>query len=253
MIDRGVSRMLSTQARNMPAFSSILGATGAPTEAPHADLVSLFLQAHIIVQGVMVLLMLMLLGCIYITVFKAFYLSRANRESADFADAFWRSRDIEQIYKQAQAKRNGPLAQMFLAGYTELAKLASDDRLKDDREGKLANIERALRKAQLTEATKLESMVPFLATTGASAPFIGLFGTVMGILFTFQVFSKGTTLDIVAPKISEALFATAVGLVAAIPAVIAYNFFVRRIKVQRSEMETFEHDYLNIIKRHFLH
>ncbi len=238
------------QARNMPDLSTIL-VTAVGEEK--MDLVSLFQQAHWIVKGVMVLLALMLLGCVYIIIFKWMYLGRARRESEQFADSFWRSRDIEQIYKQAQALRNGPLSQMFLAGYTELAKLSSDERLKDDREGNLANIERALRKAQLSETTKLESMVPFLATTGASAPFIGLFGTVMGILFTFQVFEKGTTLDIVAPKISEALFATAVGLVAAIPAVIAYNFLVRRIKVLRAEMESFEHDYLNIIKRHFLH
>jgi len=235
----------------MPDFSTALGAPAV--EAPHRDFVSLFMGAHIIVQGVMVLLFLMFLGCLYITIFKMIYLARANRESADFAEAFWRSRDIEQIYKQAQQKRNGPLAQMFLAGYTELAKLASDERLKDDREGKLASIERALHKAQTTETTKLESMIPFLATTGSAAPFIGLFGTVLGILFTFQVLAKGTTLDDTAPKIAEALLATAVGLVAAIPAVIEYNFFVRRIKVLRSEMETFEHDYLNIIKRHFLH
>ena len=240
----------------MPDLSTILDSVGAPAGgggADHASLTKLFLQAHWIVQGVMVLLAVMLLFCVYIMVFKFFYLSRARSESSQFAESFWRSRDIEQIYKQAQALRNGPLAQMFLAGYTELAKLSSDERLKDDREGNLANIERALRKAQTSETTKLESLVPFLATTGASAPFIGLFGTVMGILFTFQVFEKGTTLDIVAPKISEALFATAVGLVAAIPAVIAYNFFVRRIKVLRAEMESFEHDYLNIIKRHFLH
>jgi biopolymer transport protein TolQ len=239
----------------MPDLSTILGAVGAPAAGgdDHADLVNLFIKAHPIVQGVVVLLLLMLAICLYIVVFKAMYLRRAWRESATFADSFWRSRDIEQIYKQAQAMRNGPLAQMFLAGYTELAKLSSDERMKDDREGNLGNIERALRKAQMVETTKLESMVPFLATTGASAPFIGLFGTVMGILFTFQVFQKGTTLDIVAPKISEALFATAVGLVAAIPAVIAYNYFVRRIKVLRAEMESFEHDYLNIIKRHFLH
>ena len=238
------------QARNMPDLSTIL-VTAAGEEK--MDLVSLFQQAHWIVKAVMVLLALMLLGCVYIIIFKWMYLGRARRESEQFADSFWRSRDIEQIYKQAQALRNGPLSQMFLAGYTELAKLSSDERLKDDREGNLANIERALRKAQMSETTKLESMVPFLATTGASAPFIGLFGTVMGILFTFQVMEKGVTIDTLGPKIAEALFATAVGLVAAIPAVIAYNYFVRRIKVLRSEMEQFEHDYLNIIKRHFLH
>ena len=235
----------------MPDLSTILDVIGAPV-AGEKDMIALFEQAHWVVKGVMVLLAVMFLICVYIIIYKAMYLRRAEGESAAFAESFWRSRDIEQIYKQAQAQRNGPVAQMFLAGYTELAKLSSDERLKDDREGNLANIERALRKAQLNETTKLEAMVPFLATTGASAPFIGLFGTVMGILFTFQVLKKGTTIDQLGPEISEALFATAVGLVAAIPAVIAYNYFVRRIKVLRADMETFEHDYLNIIKRHFL-
>jgi len=98
-------------------------------------------------------------------------------------------------------------------------------------------------------------MVPFLATTGSAAPFIGLFGTVLGIMFAFVEISESTgaaTLKVVGPHIAEALFATAIGLVAAIPAVMAYNYFMRAIRVLRSEMETFEHDYLNIIKRHFL-
>ena len=113
------------------------------------------------------------------------YLGRASASPPRFIESFWKSRDIEQIYKQAQALRNSPISQMFVAGYTELAKLQSDEQLKDDREGNLANIERALRRAQTVETTKLESMVPFLATTGSAAPFIGLFGTVMGILFAF--------------------------------------------------------------------
>ena len=98
-------------------------------------------------------------------------------------------------------------------------------------------------------------MVPFLATTGSAAPFIGLFGTVIGIMFAFVDISQASgaaTLKVVGPHIAEALFATAIGLVAAIPAVMAYNFFMRRIRVLRSEMSTFEQDYLNIIKRHFL-
>ena len=99
--------------------------------------------------------------------------------------------------------------------------------------------------------------MPFLATTGSAAPFIGLFGTVVGILFAFLEIADSTSrrnasLKVVGPHIAEALFATAIGLVAAIPAVMAYNYFQRRIRVLRSEMETFEQDYLNIIKRHFL-
>ncbi|HET9993452.1 MAG TPA: MotA/TolQ/ExbB proton channel family protein, partial [Kofleriaceae bacterium] len=194
---------------------------------------------------------------LYIIIFKRMYLGRAASESARFMDSFWKSRDIEQIYKQAQVLRNSPISQMFVAGYTELAKLHSDPALKDDREGNLANIERALRRAQTVEATRLESMTPFLATTASAAPFIGLFGTVVGILFAFLDIAdskeaSAASLKTVGPHIAEALFATAVGLVAAIPAVMAYNYFQRRIKVLRSEMEMFEQDYLNIIKRHFL-
>jgi biopolymer transport protein TolQ len=215
----------------------------------------LFEQAHWIVKGVMVLLAIMFVVGLYIIIYKSLYIRRARQETERFTEAFWRSRDIEQIYKQAQALRNSPVSQMFVAGYTELAKLASDENLKEDREGNLANIERALRRAELTETTKLESMVPFLATTGSAAPFIGLFGTVIGIMFAFVEISDAAgaaTLKVVGPHIAEALFATAIGLVAAIPAVMAYNFFMRRIRVLRADMTTFEQDYLNIIKRHFL-
>jgi biopolymer transport protein TolQ len=231
------------------------GPSAASVLAANLDIIHLFQQAHWIVQAVMVLLIIMFVWCLYIIIYKTMYLTRASSESSQFTDSFWRSRDIEQIYKQAQALRNSPISQMFVAGYTELAKLASDENLKDDREGNLANIERALRRAQTVETTKLESMVPFLATTGSAAPFIGLFGTVIGILFAFLEISDAAaaaTLKVVGPHIAEALFATAIGLVAAIPAVMAYNFFMRRIRVLRSEMSTFEQDYLNIIKRHFL-
>ena len=238
----------------------------SPTQASLAlgaelDIPRLFNQAHWIVQFVMILLAVMFVVGLYIIIYKRLYMGRANNETSRFLDAFWKSRDIEQIYKQAQALRNSPVSQMFVAGYTELAKLQSDQNSKDDREGNLANIERALRRSMTHETTKLESMVPFLATTGSAAPFIGLFGTVMGILFAFLDIAPdpsgparpaAASLTTVGPHIAEALFATAVGLVAAIPAVIAFNYFQRRIKVLRSEMETFSQDYLNIIKRHFL-
>jgi len=229
--------------------------------AANLDVPRLFDQAHWIVKSVMVLLAVMFVVGLYIIIYKFLYVRRATSESERFTESFWRSRDIEQIYKQAQALRNSPISQMFVAGYTELAKLASDENLKDDREGNLANIERALRRAQTVETTKLESSVPFLATTGSSAPFIGLFGTVMGILFAFIDIAPdpngpakpaAASLATVGPHIAEALFATAIGLIAAIPAVMAYNYFTRRIRVLRSEMDTFEQDYLNIIKRHFL-
>jgi biopolymer transport protein TolQ len=231
----------------------------SPTQALAAelDIPHLFNQAHWIVQAVMILLAIMFVVGVYIIIYKRLYIGRAANESDKFTEAFWKSRDIEQIYKQAQQQKNSPVAQMFVAGYTELAKLHSDDANRDDKEGNLASIERALRRAQIRETTKLESKVPFLATTGSAAPFIGLFGTVIGILFAFLDIAQSkeasaASLKTVGPHIAEALFATAVGLVAAIPAVIAFNYFQRRIKVLRSEMETFSQDYLNIIKRHFL-
>ena len=238
----------------MPELSSVIGYAVGAAETD-TDLIALIQNAHWIVQVVMSVLAAQFLFGLYIIIYKAMYLNRASKESVMFTESFWRSRDIEQIYKHAQALRNSPISQMFLAGYTELAKLASDERLKGDREGNLENIGRALRKAQAVEGLKLESMTPFLATTGAAAPFIGLFGTVVGIMIAFQKITQqgNASIDTVGQPIAEALFATAIGLVAAIPAVMAYNYFVRRIRVLRSEMETFEQDYLNIIKRHFLH
>ncbi|MBK7075521.1 MAG: protein TolQ [Myxococcales bacterium] len=237
----------------MPDISKLVGL--AVDAAGSTDMVSLIKQAHWIVKLTMALLTGMFLVGVYIIIYKTLYIRRASVESVMFNESFWRSRDIEQIYKHAQMLRNSPISQMFVAGYTELAKLNADERMKNDKEGNLENIERALRKAQTVETTRLESMTPFLATTGSAAPFIGLFGTVIGIMTAFQSISgKGNaTLDTVGPHIAEALFATAIGLVAAVPAVMAYNYFVRRIRVLRSEMETFEQDYLNIIKRHFLH
>ncbi len=237
----------------MPGFSPT---HAVQSLAANLDVASLFNDAHWIVKGVMLLLVLMFVIGVYIIIYKVMYIGRAQGESARFLESFWKSRDIEQIYKQAQALKNSPISQMFVAGYTELAKLHADPQLKDDREGNLANIERALRRAQTVEATRLESMTPFLATTASAAPFIGLFGTVLGILFTFFEIADpknaSASLKTVAKPIAEALAATAVGLVAAIPAVMAYNYFQRRIRVLRSEMEMFEQDYLNIIKRHFL-
>lgn len=221
--------------------------------ASELNLWSLVSQAHWVVKGVMALLLMMSVFGWYVIGYKYVLIRRATKESTQFLDSFWRSRDIDQIYEQAKRFRNSPISAMFLAGYTELGKLASDERPNRDKEADLENVERALHRAQTTETTKLESMVPFLATTGSAAPFIGLFGTVWGIMNSFtSMGQKAASIQTVAPGIAEALFATAIGLVAAIPAVMAYNYFQRRIRVQVSHMNTFEKDYLNIVRRHFL-
>jgi biopolymer transport protein TolQ len=220
------------------------------------DTWTLIQKASPTVQIVMLLLAAMSVITWYIIGYKYFYVRRSIRETERFVESFWRSRDIEHIYKHAQALRQSPVSAMFLAGYNELAKLTGDGEpyRGDGRDRDLDNIIRALRRTQASETTKLESMISFLATTGSAAPFIGLFGTVWGIMNSFREIGamKSATIAVVAPGIAEALIATAIGLVAAIPAVMAYNYFVRRIRVQVSEMETFEQDYLNIIRRHFL-
>jgi biopolymer transport protein TolQ len=232
-----------------------LGLAAAPGKLDVWDLVS---NASGVVIGVMVLLAAMSVIGWYIIGYKYFFVARATRQSDRFEDAFWRGRDIQAISAKAQELRHSPLSAMFLAGYSELAKLQQSQVMSGrdggDREGDLENIERALMKTQLKEQTRLESAVPFLATTGSAAPFIGLFGTVWGIMNSFRAIGAMKTASVanVAPGIAEALIATAIGLVAAIPAVMAYNYFQRKIRVLSSEMETFSKDFLNIVRRHFL-
>ncbi|MFH1132740.1 MAG: MotA/TolQ/ExbB proton channel family protein, partial [Pseudomonadota bacterium] len=150
--------------------------------------------------------------------------------------------------------QQSPISQVFKAGYVELGRIKSTEEASTSGWlGDMQTIERALDRAETTEMTKLESMLPFLATTGSAAPFIGLFGTVWGIMNSFRnIGAKGAAnLATVAPGIAEALIATAIGLMAAIPAVVAYNYFLRRVKVLSAEMDSFSNDFLNIIKRHF--
>ena len=138
---------------------------------------------------------------------------------------------------------------MFKAGYQELAKITAGGKTDDA----VDNLTRTLRRATAAESTQLERYISFLATTGSTAPFIGLFGTVWGILRAFQKLGEpgaSATIQVVGPDIAHALVATAVGLVAAIPAVMAYNYFTTSIRVLKTEMENFSADLLNIVKRH---
>ncbi|MGI5862358.1 MAG: protein TolQ [Myxococcales bacterium] len=186
---------------------------------------------------------------------KYFHLRQAQKQSVEFLDIFWQSKRLDAIYQAAEKLSASPISQVFRAGYIELSKVtagAPEGAERQDLDG-IENIERALRRASVAELTYLESKVAFLATTGTTAPFVGLFGTVWGIMGAFQdIYLQGNAnLATVAKPISEALIATAVGLFAAIPAVVAYNFFLSKIKVLESEMESFSSDFLNIVKRHF--
>jgi biopolymer transport protein TolQ len=188
---------------------------------------------------------------------KSAQLSKAQKQSVSFLDTFWKGSRLEAIYQTARGLEASPLSRVFQAGYEELSRIAQT---KDKQEGAMAerlggieNVERALNRASLSQITELERRVAFLGTVGSTAPFVGLFGTVMGILSAFdEIADKGNaTLATVAAPVGNALFATAAGLFAAIPAVVAYNSFVTRIRVFDTEMSNFTSDFLNIVKRHF--
>ena len=220
------------------------------------DILSLVLQASGVVMGVLILLVFFSLVSWYIIGYKFFYLHRAQAESERFLDTFWQSKRLDEIYATAEELKRSPISRVFQAGYVELSKIKGGEHGNVDQGawlGDMESIKRALDRALTSELTHLESMVPFLATTGSAAPFVGLFGTVWGIMNSFRsIGEKGAAnLATVAPGIAEALIATAIGLMAAIPAVIAYNYFLRKIKVLHSEMDAFSNDFLNIVKRHF--
>ena len=227
----------------------------ADVGAKKLDMVELISQSSGVV--LMVLLVLCAFSVIswYIIGYKAFYLRRAQEESVEFLESFWQSKRLDAIFQVSEGLTRSPISQVFRAGYVELSKLKSDreEGTLSSQLGGLENVDRALRRAQTSEITQLESMVSFLATTGSTAPFVGLFGTVWGIMNAFVNIgaSESATLATVAPGIAEALIATAIGLVAAIPAVMAYNHYNAKIRVLAAEMESFSNDFLNIVKRHF--
>lgn len=187
---------------------------------------------------------------------KTLQLGKARRESVAFLDSFWKASRLDAIYTASQKLEASPLSRVFRAGYEELSKLAQHKptgEAMSERLGGIENVERALNRASLAEITTLEAHVAFLGTVGSTAPFIGLLGTVMGILSAFnEIAEKGNaTIATVAAPIGNALLATAAGLFSAIPAVVAYNSFVSRIKIFDTEMSNFTNDFLNITKRHF--
>jgi biopolymer transport protein TolQ len=227
----------------------------------HLDIIALVFNASPVVKGVMALLVAMSVASWFVIGSKAMYLANASGRSTRFQDMFWKTGRLDEIWRITEASSPSPVSEVFRAGYTELAKLQkrrqeqqSDPTAgSDDLLGDIESIQRALDRARTTAVTEMESRVPFLGTTASAAPFIGLFGTVWGIMNSFRsIGAKGAAnLATVAPGIAEALVATAIGLVAAIPAVMAYNYFFRRIRVITSEMETFASDFLNIVRRRF--
>ncbi len=222
----------------------------------NVDFWALVLDTGFVVGLVLLLLVSFSIASWGIAAYKWLHLRKAQQQSIAFLDTFWNSKKLDAIYETSAQWEQSPVAQVFRAGYVELSRSTGSKQSEGELHtgGDLESINRAMRRAMTTQITILESMVSFLATTGSTAPFVGLFGTVWGIMEAFQEIglAGNATLATVAPGISEALIATATGLAAAIPAVVAYNFFVQKIKVLDAEMENFSSDFLNICKRHFI-
>lgn len=239
-----------------PQFPGLVARSNPIALVGEVDIVELLTASQGIVLGVVILLLLLVALCVFVIIYKFIHITVAQSQSIGFLDKFWKSKKLDDIYRVAESTKTSPIAAMFRAGYIELSKVKKSQAASDtmhDKLGDADNVERALMRARNSEQTKLENLLPFLATTGAAAPFIGLFGTVWGIMDAFlSIAAKGSAeLGEVSQPIAEALVTTALALASAVPAVVAYNYFQRRLKVLGSEMSNFGSDYMNIVKRHF--
>lgn len=189
--------------------------------------------------------------------YKQFELLR--EANASFGDKFWKATSLETVFEQINDDPNSNTARVFKSAFLELKRLA-DSALAKTSSGEshakllgIDNLERAVRKSVDHEMAVAESKLGFLATVGSTSPFIGLLGTVVGIMTSFSniAASGSASLAVVAPGISEALFSTAVGLFAALPAVAAYNYFVGQLRKVEMDLNSFGSDFLNIAKRNF--
>jgi biopolymer transport protein TolQ len=227
-----------------------------------SDIIQMILYAGPMVRLILLLLLFFSVASWAVIFAKYRTIKRARKESAHFVELFWNSRDLSEAFAASKRLRHSPLAKVFRLAYVELKKVnrSQSSTTGDEEAGQASlsqkmvavdNIKRTLRRAVNMELTGLGKALPFLATTGNTTPFIGLFGTVWGIMNAFRgIGLKGSAnLATVAPGISEALIATAAGLAAAIPAVVAYNYFTSKVRVLESEMQNFSADFLNLMER----
>lgn len=215
------------------------------------NFLKLVLEASIIVQIVLLVLLFFSVFSWAVIFFKRKTLRTAAAQSEKFLSIFRKSRNLMEVNDASQKYNASPLAWLFHSGFKELAYLRKNNQDGALTPENLESINRALIKASNREITRLEKMMNFLATTASATPFIGLFGTVWGIMDAFQsiAMEESAGLQTVAPGIAEALIATALGLFAAIPAVIAYNHFLHQIKEVITEMDDFSIEFISITER----
>jgi len=230
------------------------------------SLFGMIFDAGLMVQFVLFILLFFSVVSWAIIFMKYMAYRKIKKENDLFFDAYLKSKRLSDVFTEAKRFKYSTVAEVFRSGYTELANMSRSAKdagtyRREDQTGEFAfemrgidNIERAINRASSGETGKLESILAFLATTGSACPFIGLFGTVWGIMDTFKgIGARGSaTLAVVAPGISEALIATAAGLAAAIPAVVFYNYYINRVKAFNLEMDAFASEMLNIIERNYL-
>lgn len=220
------------------------------------SLIELVANASITVQAVMGILLLVSMISWYMIVNRFIFLRSANHEVNDFEDMFWSGVDLAQLYRDGDERANsgqtGGMENIFRSGFKEFSRLAQQKNM--DAEAVIEGARRVMRVAILREEEKLERHLAFLASVGSTSPYIGLFGTVWGIMHSFRGLANSSqaTLATVAPGISEALVATAMGLFAAIPAVLAYNRFSAKADVLSNRYETFADEFSSILYRQAL-
>jgi len=241
------------------SIQSWISPTGALGTGIGGDILHMVAGAGLMVKFVMMILLLFSVTSWAIIFLKWRLYGKARRESEQFLERFWEGTEFASLLNESAELHSSPSAQLFRAGYAEFRRIRNLPKPSPESGGHsiqsmLAQVERALRRAGIQQSNRMEKAISFLATTGNTAPFIGLFGTVWGIMESFHHIglSGSASLAVVAPGISEALVATAAGLAAAIPAVVAYNHFSRRVAVLTSEMETFMSDFLSVIERQHL-
>jgi biopolymer transport protein TolQ len=223
-----------------------------PNVTHDTSLLGLVTGASVLVQIVMLILLLASMLSWYYIFLKVFMLRRAARLSERFEKQFWSGTDLNDLYNRAQDGRGGgSLQRIFEAGFREFVKLRKQSGM--DVGVVMDGVRRAMRATYQREMERLESYLSFLASVGSVTPYIGLFGTVWGIMNSFRGLSSNVaqqaTLAAVAPGIAEALIATAMGLFAAIPAVVAYNHFAGGINRLATRFESFMEEFSNILQR----
>lgn len=217
----------------------------------HLSIFSLISSSDIIGKSVMLMLLIASIWSWAIILDKIFKLAQVQRRMKNFENVFWSGGVLEQLYESIKRSVNNPLTLIFVSAMDECKSLSTkglSDALKNNHKERITG---AMYLAQNREVEKLEKNLSFLATVGSSAPFVGLFGTVWGIMHSFQSIatSKNTSLAVVAPGIAEALFATAIGLFAAIPAVIFYNYLISRITLINNKIEDFSSELNSILSK----